>query len=66
VLSKESFVTIKIYDILGKEINTIVNKKQSVGEYKIQFDGSQIASGVYFCHMRAGDFSEMRKLVLLR
>ena len=66
LLPEESFVTIKIYDVLGKEIKTIVNRKQSAGEYKIQFDGSQTASGIYFYHMRAGDFAGMRKLVLVK
>jgi hypothetical protein len=60
------FVKLKIYDILGKEISTLVNEKMQPGTYEVKFDGSRLASGVYFYKLQAGDFQETKKLVLLK
>ena len=65
------FVTLKVYDILGKEIVTLVNEKQSPGEYEVpfsinQFSGYQLPSGVYFYQLRAGDLVETKKMILLK
>ncbi len=65
------FVTLKIFDILGKEVATLVNEKLLPGIYEVPFSASQFSnyqlpSGVYFYQLRAGDFVETRKLVLLK
>ena len=70
-IAKNSFVTLKVYDILGKEITTLVNEKLQPGEYEVQFPNVQVAnvqlpSGVYFYKLVAGDFSETRKMILLK
>jgi hypothetical protein len=59
-------VLLKVYDILGKEVATLVNEKQSPGTYEVTFDGSQYPSGVYFYKLIAGDFSETKKMVIIK
>jgi hypothetical protein len=61
-----SHVTLKIYDILGKEVATLVDEKKAPGRYNVKFDGSRLASGVYFCRMTAGNYVSTRKLLLLK
>ena len=65
-ISKSSLVTIKISDLLGREIKTLVNDNKNSGEYSVVFDASQLVSGVYFYQMQAGDFKETKKLVFLK
>ena len=59
-------VTLKVYDILGKEIETLVNEKKSPGIYEVTFNGSSLASGIYFYKLTAGEFRETKKLILLK
>jgi hypothetical protein len=59
-------VSIKIFDITGKELETIVNEKLSAGIYEIQWDASQYTSGTYFCRMTAGSYTETKKLLLIK
>ena len=59
-------VSLKIYDALGCEVATLVNAKQTVGKYSIQFDGLNLPSGVYFYTLRAGNFVQTRKMVLMK
>jgi len=59
-------VTLKVYDMLGKEINVLVNTAQSPGEYIIRFDGKNFASGIYLYSLRYGDYSAVRKMILLK
>ena len=61
-----SFVTIKVYDLLGKEVATLVNEEKPFGNYAVEFDGSDLSSGVYFYRMQAGGFSNIKKFILLR
>jgi hypothetical protein len=63
---KNSFVTIKVYDILGKEITTLVNGEKSAGNYSLQFNGNGLSSGIYFYRMQAGSFVQTKKLLLLK
>ncbi len=65
-IPKSCFVTLKIYDLLGKEIMTLVNEEKSVGNYEINFDGKNLSSGVYFYRIQAGSFSDAKKFILLR
>jgi hypothetical protein len=59
-------VTITLYNVLGKEIATYVNKEQEAGTYKLIIDGSYLPSGVYFYQMRAGNFVDTKKMMLLK
>jgi photosystem II stability/assembly factor-like uncharacterized protein len=60
------FVTLKVYDILGKEVTVQVNEKLKAGEYETTFDGSAFPSGVYFYKLQSGDFSETKKMLLIK
>ena len=57
---------LKVYDILGKEVATLVNKQQKPGNYEVEFDGKDLTSGIYFYKLQAGDFVETKKMILLR
>jgi 1,4-alpha-glucan branching enzyme len=58
--------TLKIYDILGKEITTLINENKSPGYYEVIFDARNLSSGVYFYRLEAGQFIETKKMLLLR
>ncbi len=61
-----SEVRIVIYDLLGREVATLVNARQAPGTYEVKFDGSRLASGVYFCHMTVGSFTQVRRMILAK
>jgi hypothetical protein len=62
----ESLVKIKVYDLLGSEISTLVNEYRTAGNYEVEFNASTLSSGVYFYRLQAGDFVETKKAVLLK
>jgi len=62
----EGFVTLKIYDILGKEVATLVNEQKSKGMYNVTFNASSLVSGVYIYSLRVNDYKMSKKMVLLR
>jgi len=64
--SEMSNVKIVIYDILGREVTTLVNREQYAGNYEITFDAANIPSGTYFYKLQSGDFTETKKLLLLK
>jgi len=61
-----SFVTLKVYDILGNEIATLVYEEKPAGSYEVEFNASIPPSGVYFYRLQAGDYLETKKMILLR
>ncbi len=61
-----NFVTLKIYDVLGNEVSTLVNSKQNAGKYKVDFKGSDLTSGVYFYKLAAGNHIETRSMLLVK
>ncbi len=65
-LPKSSFAKIVVYDMLGKEIETLVNEQLNAGTYEADFDGSKLSSGVYYYKLIAGDFTETKKMVLMK
>lgn len=65
-LSAFSHVTLKVYDILGREVQTLVNEYEQAGKYTIRFDASKMAGGVYYYKLQAGNFNDVKKLVLLK
>jgi len=65
-MPKLSYVAIKVFDILGNEIETLVNEEKPNGIYEVDFNAKNLPSGVYFYRLQAGDFIETKKMVLLR
>ncbi|HUI30560.1 MAG TPA: T9SS type A sorting domain-containing protein [Candidatus Acidoferrales bacterium] len=65
-LPAASSVTLKLYDVLGREVETLVNGVNKPGKHEVKFDGTKFASGVYFCTLNTGSFIQSRKLVLLK
>jgi len=65
-LPKDGFVTLKIFDILGREVKTLVNEQKSAGRYEVNFNAASLASGVYIYCMEADDFNSVKKLLLLK
>jgi hypothetical protein len=63
---EESFVSIKIYDFLGREVTTLVNETKSTGSYEITFDASNLPSGTYFYTLIADNYSATKKMILLK
>jgi hypothetical protein len=65
-LPKSSHVSLSVYDILGREVSLLVNERRDAGVYEVKFDGSNLASGVYFYRLQAGDFVAAKKLLLIK
>ena len=63
---KGSLVSLKVYDVLGNEIATLVNEEKPAGEYEVEFDGTELPSGIYFYQLRAGQNVETMKMVLIK
>jgi subtilisin family serine protease len=61
-----SSVVLKVYDVLGREVATLVNEKKAAGTYSVTWNASSMSSGVYFYRLQAGEYSETKKLLLLR
>ncbi len=66
VIGHSSFASLRVFDILGREIATLVNEELRAGEYQVDFDATGLSSGVYFYRLTAGKFSETKKLVVAR
>jgi len=63
---QSSFVTLKVYDLLGREIRILVNEFQQSGTYLVDIDASKLASGIYFYELKIGSFSKVRKMLVMR
>ncbi|HZH73110.1 MAG TPA: T9SS type A sorting domain-containing protein, partial [Mariniphaga sp.] len=63
---EDGVVSLRIYDILGKEVKTLVNEQKTVGKYEISFDASGFASGVYIYRIQVNDFVSVKKMMLLK
>jgi hypothetical protein len=63
---RDVFTTLKVYDILGNEVATLVNEEKPAGSYEIDFDGTKISSGVYIYKLQAGLFTDAKKMILLK
>ena len=59
-------VNIKIYDILGRMVKQLVNETKDAGYYTVTFDGTNLASGIYFYRIEAGNFVESKKMVIVK
>jgi hypothetical protein len=63
---EESFVTLKVHDVMGREVSVLVNKVQAPGDYYVYFDAGNLSGGVYFYKLSAGKFFEFRNMVLIK
>lgn len=65
-LPAANYVTLIVYDVLGNEVKTIVNEKETAGSYAIEFDASGFPSGIYYYKIKAGEFEQVKKMILLK
>lgn len=65
-ISSRQFVSLKVYDILGREIAVIINEEKLPGEYEVKFDAKNLSSGIYYYQLVSGNYIETKKMVLLR
>ena len=65
-IANRQLTIVKVFDLLGREVTTLVNEVRSPGTYTVDFDGSNLSSGVYIYRLQAGDFVQTKKLVILR
>ena len=65
-ISEFSYVTLKVYDVLGKEIRTLVSEEKPAGRYEVEFNATSLPSGIYFYKLEAGDFVETKKMILMK
>jgi subtilisin-like proprotein convertase family protein len=65
-IPKNSNVELKIYDMLGREVRTLVNEHQNAGNYVVMFNAGELASGMYFCKLASGDFTSIKKMVIIK
>ena len=66
VVGSLQFVTMKVYDLLGREVATLVNEEKPAGEYEVDFNSANLTSGIYFYQLKAGEFIKIRKMVLMK
>lgn len=60
------FVTLKVYDVLGREVTTLVSEEKPAGSYKVYFNGNDLTGGVYFYELQTENFSSIKKMILLK
>lgn len=60
------FVMLKVFDILGKEVETLINEKKSSGTYEVEFDGSNLSSGIYFYKLKSENYNIVKKMILIK
>ena len=65
-IAENSYVTLKVYDLLGKEIATLVNGSIKAGQYELQFNASSLTSGIYFYKLAAGNFTDTKKMIIIK
>ena len=65
-IPQSGLVQLKVYDLLGREVADLVSEEQSVGNYKIEFNATNLTSGVYFYRLQSSSFVQTKKLILLR
>jgi hypothetical protein len=65
-LSRSGSVRLSVFDLTGRKVRTLIDKKMAAGAHKVQFNGSTLPSGEYLCRLQCGDFSEVRKMVIMK
>jgi hypothetical protein len=64
--ARDGLVTLKVYDVLGREIATLVSEEKQPGVYEVEFDAVGLASGVYYYQLKTGSFVETKKMIYLK
>ncbi|GBD88268.1 arylsulfotransferase [bacterium BMS3Abin03] len=65
-IAQPGFVTLKVYNMLGEEVVTLVNEEKAAGKYEVSFDGTELATGIYIYRIHTGKFTDVKKLLLLK
>ena len=65
-VASQAQVTLEVYDVLGRKVRTLVDEPQAGGSYTVSFDGSNLSSGMYFIHLKAGETVKLRKMTLIK
>ena len=65
-IGQSSFVSFKVYDVLGNEVAMLVNEEKSAGNYKVEFEASSLSSGIYFYQLKAGTFISTKSMILIK
>jgi len=65
-ISGNQFVTLKVYDVLGNEVAILVDKEMQPGNYEVEFNALSLTSGVYFYSLQAGEFYDVKKMILMK
>jgi hypothetical protein len=65
-IPKQGFVSLKIYDVLGREVRTLVNEVKNAGSYTVDFNGAELASGVYFYRLEVNGFVDVKRMMLIK
>lgn len=65
-IPSNQFVTLKIYDVLGAKVATLIDEEMSAGQHEVTFDAADFSAGIYFYELRAGDFEAMKSMVLIK
>lgn len=65
-IPNDEYVTLRVFDILGREVSVLLSKNMKAGEHSVQFDGSKLSSGVYIYRIEAGRFADAKKMILIK
>jgi hypothetical protein len=65
-VGRNEYVSLKVYDLLGREVATLVDEFKPAGSYEVEFDAAELSSGIYFYKIQAGSFNQIKKMILLR
>ena len=65
-IPERSFVTVKVFDVLGNEIETLVDEEKQIENFEVEFDGTGLSSGIYFCQLNTNSYSQLIKMLLLK
>jgi hypothetical protein len=65
-IPKSDYVSLRVYDILGREVKVLVSENLAVGEYEVDFDAGNLSSGMYYYSIRAGEYVSVKKMVLVK
>jgi hypothetical protein len=65
-VSANNHVTLKVFDLLGREVATLVTQEKPAGNYSVEFNGSNLSSGIYYYQMKAGNFVDTKKMMLVK
>jgi photosystem II stability/assembly factor-like uncharacterized protein len=66
LLLKQSFISLKVYDVLGNKVSTLVHEEKPTGEYEVEFSGKGLTTGIYFYQLIAGQFLDTKKMILIK